>query len=180
MSPTEMARRIGRGTLKPQNWIQLFQFGLVGGSGYLVNLTVFAVLNKALDIHYIPAAIGAFCVAVTNNFLWNRHWTFDAAHGHAGFQAARFFAVSVAGLAINLVALRLLVEAGTGELPGQALAVAIAMPFNFIFNKLWTFDQGPQPEPEAEAEPEAEVEVEGPGRDRATERLHNSPRSVSR
>ena len=26
------------------------------------------------------------------------------------------------------------------ELPAQAIAVAIAMPFNFIGNKLWTFD----------------------------------------
>jgi putative flippase GtrA len=26
------------------------------------------------------------------------------------------------------------------ELPAQAIAVALAMPFNFIGNKLWTFD----------------------------------------
>jgi putative flippase GtrA len=26
------------------------------------------------------------------------------------------------------------------ELPAQAIAVAIAMPFNFVGNKLWTFD----------------------------------------
>jgi putative flippase GtrA len=141
MSPTKMARRIGRGTLKGSNWLQLFQFGLVGGSGYVVNLTVFGLLAEVLDIHHIPAAVGAFCVAVSNNFHWNRHWTFDASHGHAGFQAARFFAVSVAGLIINLVALQLLIEGGLAELPAQALAVAIAMPFNFIGNKIWTFDE---------------------------------------
>ena len=39
MSPAaETAKRIGRGTLKPGNWLQLFQFGLVGASGYVVNL----------------------------------------------------------------------------------------------------------------------------------------------
>ena len=140
MTPIEAAKRIGRGTLKSENWVQLFQFGLVGGSGYLVNLSVFALLNQLVSVHYIPAAVGAFCVAVTNNFLWNRHWTFDAAHGHAGFQAARFFAVSVAGLGINLAVLKLLVDSGMAELPAQALAVAVAMPFNFIGNKLWTFD----------------------------------------
>jgi putative flippase GtrA len=26
-----------------------------------------------------------------------------------------------------------------GELPAQAIAVAAAMPFNFLGNKLWTF-----------------------------------------
>ena len=37
------------------------------------------------------------CVAVTNNFLWNRQWTFphQAAGSRTGFQAARFFLVSV-------------------------------------------------------------------------------------
>jgi putative flippase GtrA len=141
MTPVQTAKRIGRGTLKPGNWIQLLQFGLVGGSGYVVNLAVFAVLNGPLDIHYIAAAILAFCVAVTNNFWWNRHWTFDAKHGHAGFQAARFLTVSVLALVINLVALKLLVGGGLGELPAQAIAVAIAMPFNFVGNKLWTFDE---------------------------------------
>jgi dolichol-phosphate mannosyltransferase len=141
LSPAgETARRIGRGTLKPGNWLQLFQFGIVGASGYLINLVVFALANGALDIHYIPAAIIAFCVAVTNNFWWNRHWTFDARHGHAGFQAARFFIVSVLALVVNLIALKLLVGGGMSELPAQAIAVALAMPFNFVGNKLWTFD----------------------------------------
>jgi dolichol-phosphate mannosyltransferase len=140
MTPVQTAKRIGRGTLKPGNWIQLFQFGLVGASGYIVNLAVFAVLNGPLGVHYIAAAILAFCVAVMNNFWWNRHWTFDAKQGHAGFQAARFFTVSVGALVVNLIALKLLVGGGMAELPAQAISVALAMPFNFIGNKLWTFD----------------------------------------
>jgi putative flippase GtrA len=140
MTPGQTVKRVGRGTLKPGNWVQLFQFGVVGASGYVVNLAVFALMVGPLDLHYIPAAIVAFCVAVTNNFWWNRHWTFDAGHGHAGFQAARFFTVSVLALGVNLIALELLVQAGVSDVPAQALAVIIAMPFNFIGNKLWTFD----------------------------------------
>jgi dolichol-phosphate mannosyltransferase len=139
MTPVETAKRIGRGTLKPGNWLQLFQFGLVGASGYIVNLAVFAVVVGPLGIHHIPAAIIAFCVAVMNNFWWNRHWTFDAKQGHAGFQAARFFTVSVLALVINLIVLEILVRGGMGDLPAQAIAVAVAMPFNFVGNKLWTF-----------------------------------------
>jgi putative flippase GtrA len=140
MSPMETAKRIGRGTLKPGNWIQLFQFGVVGLSGYFVNLAVFALMVGPVDLHYIPSAVVAFCVAVTNNFWWNRHWTFDARHGHAGFQAARFFTVSVVALGVNLIALELLVRGGMSDLPAQALAIGIATPVNFIGNKLWTFD----------------------------------------
>jgi putative flippase GtrA len=140
MSPMETAKRIGRGTLKPGNWIQLIQFGVVGLSGYFVNLAVFALMVGPVDLHYIPAAVVAFCVAVTNNFWWNRHWTFDARHGHAGFQAARFFTVSVAALGVNLIALELLIRGGMSDLPAQALAIGIATPVNFIGNKLWTFE----------------------------------------
>jgi putative flippase GtrA len=136
----QFARRIHLGTRKPANWLQLFKFGVVGASGYVVNLAVFAFLTQALEVHHIPAAIGAFCIAVANNFYWNRHWTFQARAGHAGFQAARFFTVSVAALGVNLVVLELLVSVVEApEVPSQAIAVAFAMPFNFIGNKLWTF-----------------------------------------
>jgi len=134
--------RVRRGTLRSENWVQLAKFGLVGGSGYVVNLAVFAALAEGADIHHIPAAIGAFLVAVTNNFAWNRVWTFrtEAPDGHPAHQGVRFLTVSVIGLGVNLVILELLISgAGLAELPAQAIAVAVAMPVNFIGNKLWTF-----------------------------------------
>jgi putative flippase GtrA len=128
------------GARKPHNWMQLIKFGVVGGSGYVVNLAVFALLAEGAGLYHLLAAVGAFCVAVSNNFLWNRYWTFGAGEGETGFQAPRFFAVSIGALLINLIALQLLVTgADMNELSAQALAVAIAMPFNFIGNKIWTF-----------------------------------------
>ncbi|HSI79384.1 MAG TPA: GtrA family protein [Solirubrobacterales bacterium] len=135
-----LVRRIGLGTRRPANWYQLFKFGLVGASGYVINLTVFALLTNALDAHHVAAAVIAFCVAVSNNFIWNRTWTFRATDGHPGFQAARFLTVAVIALGLNVAVLELLVSAaGLRELPAQAIAVAVAMPVNFIGNKLWTF-----------------------------------------
>ncbi len=136
----ELAYRIGAAARRPASWLQLLKFGLVGGSGYLINLAVFAVLTGNLGLHHTVAAVGAFCVAVTNNFLLNRNWTFTARDGHAGFQAMRFFVISLASLAINLMALEVLLAAtGMSDLYAQAIAVALAMPFNFLGNKLWTF-----------------------------------------
>jgi putative flippase GtrA len=137
---SELAYRIGAAARRPANWVQLLKFGLVGASGYLINLGVFAILTGNLGIHHAIAAVGAFCVAVTNNFLWNRHWTFGPGDGSASFQAARFFAVSLAALGLNLVVLEALVSSqAVGDLTAQAIAVAVAMPFNFLGNKLWTF-----------------------------------------
>jgi len=141
MSPaTDLADRIGAAARRPASWIQLFKFALVGGSGYLINLAVFALLAGGFGVHHVAAAVGAFCVAVTNNFLWNRYWTFGPGEGPAHFQAARFFAVSLASLGLNILVLELLINNDlTGELVAQAIAVAVAMPFNFLGNKLWTF-----------------------------------------
>lgn len=140
MSPAaELAYRIGAAARRPASWWQLFKFGLVGGAGYLINLAVFALLT-GFGVHHVIAAIGAFCVAVTNNFLLNRYWTFEPGEGPAHFQAARFFTVSLASLGLNLAVLELLIANHlTGELTAQAISVAVAMPFNFLGNKLWTF-----------------------------------------
>jgi len=140
MSASELAYRLSAAARRPASWWQLGKFGLVGVSGYVINLGVFALLSGNLGLHHAIAAVGAFLVAVTSNFFWNRHWTFTAGDGHAGFQAVRFFTVSVAALLINLAVLEALVSgASLGPLTAQAIAVAVAMPFNFLGNKLWTF-----------------------------------------
>lgn len=134
--------RLRHGVRKPGNWMQLMKFAAVGATGYVVNLVVYEVARTVIDVHYMVAAVLAFLVAVTNNFFLNRHWTFDAAEGHAGFQAARFLTVSVVALAFNLVILKLLVSVGgMNEFPAQAIAVICATPMNFVGNKLWSFNR---------------------------------------
>jgi dolichol-phosphate mannosyltransferase len=134
------ARRVRHGLRRPANWFQLVRFSIVGGSGYVINLAVYSLLVAVADLHYIAAAMLAFCVAVTNNFLLNRHWTFRATDGSAAFQAPRFLMVSVVALVFNLLVLELLVGvAGIPKIPGQAAAVLAATPLNFVGNKLWSF-----------------------------------------
>jgi dolichol-phosphate mannosyltransferase len=125
---------------KPHNWIQLGKFLLVGASGYVVNLAVFTFSLKVLGVHHIAAATLAFLVAVMNNFWWNRHWTFGAGGGHAGFQAARFFAVSVVAFLFQLALLELLISpGGLPKILAQAVSLVLATPVNFLGNKMWSF-----------------------------------------
>ena len=135
-----MGARVRAGLRTRRNWLELLRFGLVGASGYAVNLATFALCLHALGIDYLLSATVAFGVAVTNNFLWNRTWTFRAHVGPAHHQAARFLSVSMAGFLFNLGALALLVSvAGMAEVPAQAIAIAAATPLTFLGNKLWTF-----------------------------------------
>ena len=139
--PLRGRARVVAGLRKPANWVQLIQFGSVGASGFVVNMVVYGTL-LVLDVPYLLAATVAFCVAVANNFLWNRRWTFrhrrDASH--AAFQAARFFTVATTAFLISFVLLRLLVETyGVAKLPAQVVAVGLVLPLSFLCNKLWSF-----------------------------------------
>jgi len=132
--------RLLHGMRRPANWMQLVRFGLVGAIGFVVNLAVYALFVHAVGVDYRIAAVVAWVVAVLNNFVLNRHWTFDARDGIARFQAMRFVVVSLVAFGFSLLLLTLLVEsAGLAKVPAQALAVAAATPLNFLGNKLWSF-----------------------------------------
>jgi len=121
------------------NWAQLAKFCAVGVSGYAVNLAVYTALLDGANLDYRLAATGSFVVAVTNNYLWNRLWTFRHARGHFGFQGLRFFVFALLAYFGNLAILTVLVEAGLGEIVSQAIAIVLVTPANFVGNKLWSF-----------------------------------------
>jgi len=131
--------RVTRALGASHNWVQLAKFCLVGASGYAVNLAVYTALLKWAGLHYLGAAFCSFFVAATNNYWWNRHWTFRHQRGHFAYQGMRFLAVSVWALAANLLVLRILVELGLGKIVAQAVAIILVTPINFVGNKLWSF-----------------------------------------
>lgn len=137
---TPIHLRVRQGMRHRHNWLQLIKFSLVGGSGYVINLGVFTLAVSALGLHHLLGATIAFAVAVSNNFWWNRRWTFAARAERARFQAPRFFAVSVAAFLVQAATLHALVTSGgIAEVVGQAVSVAAATPLNFVGNKMWSF-----------------------------------------
>jgi putative flippase GtrA len=122
---------------RPSNWIQLAKFGVVGATGYVINLAVYIAL-LGLGAH-IAAAI-SFVVAASSNYWWNRHWTFASQKGHFGYQGMRFFVVSLVALAVNQLWLVVFIDwLGWGKIVSQAVAIVLVIPLNFLGNKLWSF-----------------------------------------
>jgi putative flippase GtrA len=139
-SARHMSGRMVRALRRRANWSELARFAIVGASGYTINLGVFSALLGVAHAHYLPAAVLAFCVAVSNNFLLNRYWTFKATHVTAAVQAPRFLAVSLGALGLNLVALQMLIAVfGLPATVAQAVAIVLATPISFAGNKLWSF-----------------------------------------
>ena len=115
------------------------KFGVVGASGVALNATVFWLLAGRLHLHYLAAGFISFEAALYGNFLLNRRWTFaDRRTAPAG--PARYQTVALGGLAINLLALHLLV-AGVGVRPALAnlAGIAAATGWNFTLNLRWTW-----------------------------------------
>jgi len=119
--------------------VQLAKFAGVGATGYAINLVVYTILLKEAGLHYAVAATCSFVVAVTNNYIWNRLWTFHDQRGHVGWQGLRFLIVALVAYATNLALLVGFVALGVDKVLAQAIAVVLVTPLNFVGNKLWSF-----------------------------------------
>ena len=119
------------------NWVQLVKFGVVGASGFIINLAVYQAI---LGIGAHRAAAVSFVVSAASNYWWNRHWTFVGQRGNFALQGMRFYVVSLAAFAVNQAWLTVFLDwLGWGKLVSQALAIILVTPLNFLGNKLWSF-----------------------------------------
>jgi putative flippase GtrA len=131
--------RAGRALRRPHNWVQLGKFSAVGATGYAINLAVYTALLRGAGFHYAAAATCSFVVAVTNNYTWNRLWTFHDQRGHVAWQGLRFLIVALVAYGANLALLSALIASGVDKVLSQAIAVVLVTPLNFLGNKLWSF-----------------------------------------
>jgi len=119
---------------------QFVKFGIVGASGFVVNLVVFTLLQRgtALPI-WLDFSLG-FMVGGVSNYFLNRVWTFRSS-GHAGLEGAKFLTVSFLALILgNLVIW--VYESVLGQHHHHTawlVATLSGMLLNFFLNKYWTF-----------------------------------------
>ncbi len=132
-----VAARTVRALRHPPNWIQLAKFGVVGASGFVVNLVIYQLL---LGIGAHGAAAVSFVVSAAWNYWWNRHWTFAAQKGNMALQGFRFYVVSAVAFGVNQLWLTLFLDVlHWGKLVAEAAAIVLVTPLNFLGNKLWSF-----------------------------------------
>jgi dolichol-phosphate mannosyltransferase len=124
------------------------RFGLVGGSGVLVDMGTLYLLHdpKRLGLQLVVAKLIAAQLAIVNNFVWNDLWTFrDRAALHPGAAArlarfARFEGICLAGVAITVGVLWLCVRRlGMHYLLGNAIAIGVGTAWNFLVNLRWNW-----------------------------------------
>jgi putative flippase GtrA len=122
---------------------QFVKFGIVGASGFVVNLVIFSLLNthtprELQHAHYTFNYSVSFLAGGVSNYFLNRIWTFKAT-GHALVQGLQFLAVSAIALAVGLIVSHF-VEPYLG--PSHRtwfIATVSGIVVNFFVNKYWTF-----------------------------------------
>jgi putative flippase GtrA len=122
---------------------QFVKFGIVGASGFVVNLVIFTLLQKVVPNHaanpqYFFIYSAAFLSGGVSNYILNRMWTFRS-DAHAGREGAKFMSVSLFALCVALV-ISALGQPYLGH--GHKLwfvSTVGAIVVNFFINKYWTF-----------------------------------------
>ena len=123
--------------------LRFVRFGIVGGSGVLVNQATLYLLHDPtkLALPLMWSASAAWQVAVVSNFVWNETWTFaDRVSGAAGAKGrlvrfVKFELICLVGLGISLVVLRFCTERlAMHYLVANLVAIAVSTGWNFLVN----------------------------------------------
>jgi len=116
---------------------EIFQYGLVGISGLVVDLLVFSLLLRVFLVYHLVSRAISFVVAATWNWAWNRRITFEGARSHARLpQWAAFLLVSAVGFLLNWGIYYLLTRYSRFFLDAKELALIVGVVVGFGFNYL--------------------------------------------
>lgn len=120
---------------------QFFRFAFVGLSGTFINIIVLYLLTEGLGLYYLLSAIISFFIAMTNNFILNKIWTFEESlSSNLSKKYLKFALISVIALGINLYFLYFFTDILViYYILSQILSIMISLVVNFIGNKYWTF-----------------------------------------
>ena len=134
---SSMSRSISN---KKKTIIQFIKFCVVGGLNTAIHYGVFLALFRFLGVHYLLSSTVGYCCGIVNSFVWNKLWTFQVRGTRKDIEFAKFVAVNLVSLLINLGSLKIFVtNFGIQPEIGQVFAIGLAIMVNFLGNKLWTF-----------------------------------------
>ncbi len=116
------------------------KFCVVGFSGMVVDFGVTWLCKEKLHWNkYLSNSLG-FVLAASNNYLWNRIWTFQSTSNHIPVEYGKFFLISLIGLGINNLVIYLLHDKLHWNFYlSKLLAIGVVTLWNFVMNYLFTF-----------------------------------------
>jgi putative flippase GtrA len=139
---------------------RFIRFGIVGTIGSIVDFGFLNLFTLVFNVPFLVSSVISFSLAVINNFILNRIWTFPSSRKEPiANQLLQFGLVSVVGLIIRtpLLALlekilipmaedyvpNLLTPTIVGHNASLAIAIGVVLLWNYFANRFWTFKNVP-------------------------------------
>ncbi|MDP3450475.1 MAG: GtrA family protein [Anaerolineaceae bacterium] len=139
---------------------RFIKFGIVGFTGSVIDFGVFNLLTIAFDVASIASSTVSFALAVINNFVLNRFWTYPETRQTPIYKPlVKFIIVSCLGLAIRIPLFawleKVLIPLAEKTIPNVltptivghnlslAIVIGVVMLWNFFVNRFWTFKSVP-------------------------------------
>ncbi len=118
----------------------LFKFAVVGSIGLVIDFGITLLLRDGLLVNGYLSSTCGFAVAASSNYYINSKWTFkENATTSSSKQFVLFFIISLIGLGLKLLLLRVFQNAAIPFYTSKILAVAVIFMWNFMANKFITF-----------------------------------------
>ena len=120
----------------------LFKYSMVGMSGTVIDLLFLYILVDMLSIDVMYAVMISFVLAVTNNFIFNKIWTFkdsvndDLYH----IKYLKFMIISIIGLLFTTILMFILNKIFMlWYMLAKVIISIVVLLWNYYANKNWTF-----------------------------------------
>lgn len=120
--------------------LRFVRFGIVGASGMIIDFGVTWLCKEKLRWNkYLSNSLG-FILAATNNYCWNRLWTFQSESVEIAREYFSFVFIALIGLGLNNLIVWLLHEkAHLHFYFSKLIAIGCVMIWNFSMNYVFTF-----------------------------------------
>lgn len=120
--------------------LKLIKFCVVGFSGMIVDFGLTWLCKEKLKFNkYISNSIG-FIVAATNNYIWNRLWTFGSVSQEISREYLSFILISAVGLLLNNLFIYLFNDRLKWNFYlSKVFAIGLVTLWNFFLNYFVTF-----------------------------------------
>ena len=119
---------------------KFIKFCVVGFSGMVVDFGVTWLCKEKFGWNkYLSNSLG-FVLAATNNYIWNRLWTFQSTSAEIPVEYGKFLIIAIIGLGINNLVIYLLHDKlKLNFYLAKLFAIGVVTLWNFIMNYLFTF-----------------------------------------
>ncbi|MBN9298900.1 MAG: GtrA family protein [Filimonas sp.] len=122
--------------------IKFVKFGVVGFSGMIIDFGITWLCKERLKLNKFVANSCGFTLAVINNYILNRIWTFESSNPQWQQELGKFVLISLVGLLLNNLLLFLFhSKLKLNFYLAKAIAIGCVVVWNFGINMLFTFNK---------------------------------------